>query len=467
MNIGKFTKILVAGVTLLLLSSQSIFAGFGVSPTNIYNEYLKPGASFERTVTLSRSDPIEDLDILIEPSLGEIDSWFKFEPGLKFKFPRGASRITFKVIVNVPEGASYRGYEGVIRVKAMKSGQEVQGVSIVKGARLDVDLVTTELNISELNIKSLKMLDSVDGEPLKLEIEAENVGNVEISPSAKIVIKNLQMEDLEEHDASGFGSVKANETKTLTAMFNSALPEGEYFVEASVLVNKDVIRKERLVFRINGEVAQTDNDGKNENRFLASATSFITDHGKTVLYIALLSIVIYLILTYLWKSGRLEKIKNPNLQIALGKEVLPRIVVSILVGSLIFWLITLTQGAISQAKAEKKEKERIAKELEERQKNVIPLEVRVVTGDSDVKGAQTNTELDVNGNPLVVGQKDQEGKAKYPIFAETNTDAKVLYYVSEDQELKVIDEKANWYRVVVEDQNIIGWLEKVNVKSAQ
>ena len=68
-KIGIIQKILVSIATFLWLGTP-ILAGFGVSPTNVYNEFLKPGAKFERVVTLSRSDPYEDLDVIVEPSLG-------------------------------------------------------------------------------------------------------------------------------------------------------------------------------------------------------------------------------------------------------------------------------------------------------------------------------------------------------------------------------------------------------------
>lgn len=459
MKINKILKTLVVAILFLAVFPTAAEAGFGVSPTNIFNEYLKPGAKFDRTITLSRSDPVEDLDVIIEPSLGEIESWFKFEPGLKFTFPKGATRITFKVFVEVPSTAQYRSYEGIIRVKAMKKGEDVQGVSIVKGARLDVDLVTTETNFSLLNVKSLKMLDSIDGEPLKLEIIAENQGNVEITPSAKIVIKNLQMEDLETSEASGFGSVKPNETETLTAQFNSSLPEGEYFVEASVLIGKDVVRKERLVFRINGEVKGDEKDSDKEKNVGGIKID------KSVRYVVAFivgAIILYTLLSLVWGTKRMEKYLETNWSIYAGSRKASRVAISILLAA----GIAVGYWGIENIKRE--EKQEVNSKTEDKQdENLIEtdVELTVVTG-TDVKGATDKAPVDSNGNPLVVGPKSEEGKAKYPIYRSPNIKSEIVYYASEDQELKVIEEKADWYRVEVAETSLSGWLEKASVKSS-
>lgn len=458
----KLTVTTFIAVAIMLLGSASAYAGFGVSPTNIYNEYLKPGSKFERTITLSRSDPIDDLDIIIEPSLGEIESWFRYEPGLKFVFPRGANRISFKVLVDVPQDATYRGYEGVIRVKATKKGEDVKGVSIVKGARLDVDLATTQTNFSLLNVKTLKMLDSVDGEPLKLEIIAENEGNVEISPNAKIVIKNLQMEDLEEHEANGFGSIKPNETGTLYATFNSSLPEGEYFVEASVLVNSDVVRKERLVFRINGQPSA--DSEKEDNKLIGGLMKFMQENGVYILVVVILAVLLYLAITKVWNIKRFEKIKGEKWAKLLGVEVRNRVLLSILLS------IVITGGyiAISKEVASRQEERKIAKEKEleaKEQKDPEGIELTITTG-TEVKGVQTNTDLDVNGEPLFVGGEKVDGKPIYPIYTQPDKNSYVVYRAREDEQFTVIDERADWYRVEIKGEGVSGWLEKSSVKSS-
>lgn len=439
----------------LLMMSPSL-AGFGVSPTNIYNEYLKPGAHFEKVVTLSRSDPFEDLDIVIEPSLGEINSWFRFDPGLTFVFPKGESRKTFKIIVDVPQSASYRGYEGVIRVKALARGQAVQGVSIVKGARLDVDLVTTEVSISELQIKSLKMLDANEGDPLKLEILAENLGNVAVSPDAKVAIKNLQMEDLEEHVDNDLEFVQPNESKTLYAEFKSSLPQGEYFVDAFVLVDGSVVRKERLVFRINAPGEKSADTSGGLSTAFANGISLLRDNASMIGVCLLFAIVAYFLMSKLWKQESMEDKKNELWAPLLGVRASSRIIVSILIGILsagIFWWFS--SHPIQFEKESKKS------DISVQPSGGIPLEV-VVSEGTDVKGVKEKID---KSDPLVVSDRDKDGKAKYPIYESPDLNSNIVYYALEDEKLDVVEENADWYKVEVGDGDM-GWLEKSKVKSS-
>lgn len=449
---------LLLGIGFLIVSSSASFAGFGVSPTNVYNEYLKPGAHFEKTITLSRSDPFEDMDIIVEPSLGDIDSWFKYDQGLKFTFPKGETRKTFTIIVDVPEDAAYRNYEGVIRVKAMPRGGSVQGVSIVKGARLDVDLVTTKLSISELNIKSLKMRDSKDGEPLTLEVVAENLGNVEVYPTAKIVIKNLQMEDLEEHIDTEIGFVKPNETSTLFAQFTTTLPEGEYFVDAYVYLGKDVIRKERLVFRITSKVAQVPENNGGAGMLVSSVWGSLKDNSSYILVGLLVGVIVYYLMKELWESKRMKGKENEMWAPLLGVRVVSRIVMSVLIGVLIAVLVWVVSTSDMFVRREKVVEE---KTPERKIEITIPLEV---SPSKDVKGAKDKAEPDAL--PTIVGVRDANGKLMYPIYQEMDLNSKISYYAKEGETLKVIEEKPSWYLVQLEDGSS-GWLEKTKVKETQ
>lgn len=443
----------IAGtIGVFLLFIVPTFAGFGVSPTNVYNEYLKPGSKFERTVTLSRSDPYEDLEIIVEPSLGEIDAWFTYEPSLRFDFPKGETRKSFKIIVNVPEDAQYKEYEGVIRVKAIPKGQDVQGVAIVKGARLEVDLTTTKTNISQLNITSLKMLDAKDGDPLKLEVVGENVGNVEVYPTAKIVIKNLLMEDLEELTDSDIGSIKPNETTTLYGEFKSALPIGEYFADAYVYLGKDVIRKERVVFRIVDETTKDVSENSNSiGQVITNTFNVVKDNALYAFLGLLVALVSYYLMRKLWEKKGMQPKKDKVWAYLFGVNQVSRVFMSF-VYALIFalgaWYLTV--------KAFVPNEEVILPQDNREIQIAIPLQVG-----PGVQGARDETEEP--GKPTVVGQKDDSGKLKYPIHQEMSITSKVIYYAQEGETFTVVEERDGWYLIKLKDGST-GWLEKTLVK---
>lgn len=65
MNIKKITKQLILGSLLLFLSTISVHAGFGISPTDFNHKFLKPGLTFEKEFVISRSESLEEMDIYI------------------------------------------------------------------------------------------------------------------------------------------------------------------------------------------------------------------------------------------------------------------------------------------------------------------------------------------------------------------------------------------------------------------
>lgn len=441
-------KTLVVSLGILLLQSTPLLAGFGVSPTNIYNEFLKPGAHFEKSITLSRSDTNEELLVTIEPSLDEISSWFEFEPGLQFTFPRGESRKTFKVIVDVPEDATYRSFEGVIRVRATSADGEVQGVSIVKGARLDVDLVTTQENISDLLVRAMKMLDSVDGEPLKMEITVQNQGNVEVAPTARIVIMDLLMNELETLEDLEINSIEPNDTDVVYAEFYSTLPEGEYFVEAEVLLDENVLRKERLVFRIVGA-----REAEKEEGVFSDALGFARDYWPYLVGGLVLIAVAYFILSKLWSTEKFSTIKTKRWSIFLGSKVFSRILISIFISSLLVlatWYLVNSFIIGSDDSLDMVEVEEGSS-------------IEIV--EDDVKGASIVNVEEEDVDPFVVNVRDRDGEIVYPIYEKPDFGSDVVYQAKEDEEMAVLEERANWYRVLIDGQ-IDGWLDKSMVKSS-
>lgn len=341
MKLLKSFKNITFGLLILFISSISAFAGFGVSPTNISSEYLKPGASFTQEFTLSRSDATADMNIEIIPDLGIIDSWFKFDPGNKFVFKRGETTRKFKIVVKVPSDAQYTDYKGVIRVNAMPSEQAVGGVSITQGVRLDAGLVVTEQDYRSLSILSIKALDSQEGKPIRLEIIGQNVGNVDASPTLKVTVMDMLMNVLEEHNVANFGYVSPNETKTLIAEIASKLPTGEYFITVAVLLDGKVLREERLVFNIVNIPGGQQEEEKAQTGFpIGSLLTGAKDNVIYVLVSLLVVLTVYLLLEKIWK--RYEKVSEKQWAILLGSKKFTRILISTTLGLAVLLLTVLS-----------------------------------------------------------------------------------------------------------------------------
>ncbi len=436
MKSWRLLKNITLSIIILIGSYISVNAGFGVSPTDINSEYLKPGASFTQEFTLSRSDATSDMNIQIVPDLKDIDSWFTFDPGKTFIFKRGQTTQKFKVIVKVPSDAQYTDYKGVIRVNALPTDQAVGGVSITQGVRLDAGLTVTEQDIRSLSILSIKALDSQEGKPIRIEIVGQNIGNVDASPTLKVTVMDMLMNVVEEHEVANFGFVKPNETTTLIAEITSKLPTGEYFINVQVLLDGKVLREERLVFNI-VNIPGEDKEDTEEEKTGFQIGSIFSNFKETLPYI-LISIIIvlvaYLLITLMWKRKDLQYAKEKIWAVMLGSKKYPRYVLSFVIG-LLTLLVLIFYPLVSQ--------ESIVTEVNE---------------EGETQGVQDIQ----NPNPLNVIPGDK--LKKYVIYEEDDINSKVIYEAQEGETFNVIQETDQWYTVELSDTRI-GWLQKNMVKS--
>lgn len=425
---------IIGGITFTLLGVTMVNAGFGVSPTDLNHEYLKPGSTFEKEFTISRSESFEEMDIVIEPTFEEISSWFTYYPSQSFKFEAGERTTSFKIIVNVPEGAGFKDYDGVFRVKATPSAQSVMGVAITQGVRLDSDLIVTQDDMRLLSVMSIKVLDSVIGENIKVEVIGHNGGNVDVTPSMHISVMDLNMNVLEEHDIYNFGFIKPNTTDTLVGEFDTNLPTGEYFIEVSVLLDSEVLRKDRLVFVINNIPEDvTETDDKDITTLIGSISSFVRDNGRLITYIGIAVVVfllLYILLSERWsKKGIKKKTKEKWWAVLLGSKMFSRFLLSFFVA--LIGMLSLILGPI------------------------------IINDSSDI-----DTQGETQGAYIIDSTLEVFTAVEvkeYIVYEVPNIDSRVIYRASENEEFKVIDEVNGWYQVEV-NNGTIGWLEMDIVK---
>lgn len=432
MNIRKITKQLILGSLILFLSTLSAHAGFGISPTDFNHKYLKPGLTFEKEFMISRSESLEEMDIYIEPAFDGISSWFTYSPSQNFKFKRGQTTMTFKIKVTVPEDAEYQDYKGVFRVKAVPSNQNVMGISITQGIRLDAGLVVTSVDVTQLSVMAIKVLDSELNKPIKVQVTGENQGNVDVKPTMKVKIMNLQMEVLEEHEISDFGSIKPNATSVLTAEFETNLPTGEYFIEVTVLLDGKELRTERLVFQINnipGEKVEED-----KTSFVGSIFNDVKENLPLISVSAISLLLIYYLIGKMWSMKELKSLTTKWWAILLGSRKYSRLMLSFFIALQIMLILILYP--LLSLKSEEIEFE-----------------------NGETQGVQDNK---VDNIPLNVFPSIEV--KVYPVYESPNTGARTIYTAVENEKFNVVEETDDWYKVLLED-NTYGWLQKSTIKS--
>ena len=225
---------------LLLFLPEVVHAGFGISPAGITNTSLKKGTQYIQEMTISRSDPDEELIAIIQPDLGEMNGWVTFEPSMNVTLPVGVQRVPIKVIVNVPADAAIKDYKGVFRILASPK-EKVKGVSIVKGARVDIKVATTDDSIIDLEIRSASIPDVYEKEDMNVTLKIQNNGNTPVAPSKlEVRVQNLLEEEIailetdliEMAPEYLFSEVKA-------IIKNHGLLAGEYYGNIKVFVGAE------------------------------------------------------------------------------------------------------------------------------------------------------------------------------------------------------------------------------------
>lgn len=454
----------VLALALVVFPSQ-VFAGFGVSPSNIMHENITPGGHFEQEITLSRSDPYEDLEIIIEPSLDEMKDWFSFKPGMSFIFPAGEQRLVVTAIVDVPADAPLKHYEGLVRIKAQSTDGADSGVSVVKGSRLDVDIVVTNDAIVQLVAKRLKMRDVNGDETLKLDMDVTNNGTTPAAPNVKLTILNLQQNELESLEANDLPLVNANETKAITAEFDTKIGAGEYFAIVQIMHDGQLLRQERLVFRVSdrqeGFAAITDEE---DTQALGGGWLTLENGARAGLLLAL-AVMIYMIVarfrTTEEEEGKSSKAKKSAMTSHNWHIVYPAVL------AFVFASILFLKPE-QQAELRQSSKEAVAEQAAAPTPEAVPTEAE---DSGDVQGAADVSEdadeavpQEPEPRPLIVRYDDS--RSGFLVYAEQDVASDVIYEAEEDETFNVIEENSRWYRVML-PSGTDGWLLKTSVKSAQ
>jgi len=431
--IMKINKLLFLFLILILpfITVKPAFAGFGISPAEIYNDHLKPGAVFEKEIVISRSEANEDLKVIIETDLGEAESWIKFEPSKDFVFSKGENRKNIKAIITVPKDAKTKNYQGVLRIKASSIDATGSGVSIVQGARMEVNLVTTSLNVNILNIKGTRITDTQVQQPIKLFVNIENSGNTQLAPEKIILeIQNLNKEVLDTQEVTKIEKIDPNTTKEILTEFKNNLSFGEYFGIVKIFSDGQAIYSDRLVFKVISGGDSVSQDKSNKISFFGRFKNLIKDNKtETIAVISTISIP-----TLIWFF-----IIKKSKKIILKK---------------IFFVFTLFLLSISCILIYNYRQDRLSNMAK-------PGDIGFVQGETtEVTPTPIKTHA-TNNSPLIVNQEN----SGYPVYRTPDLNSAIIYTAQENETFTVISQIEGWYQVST-GNGTGGWLPQNSVKKS-
>ena len=250
---------------LFFVIPNSLDAGFGVTPPYVQNSELTRNSIYEQRVMLVRGSPNSDLMARIEVDVPGANDWITIEPGDEVLMPEGERRVPIVVKILVPNKADFGEYSGHIRVRTGSVDGERRGdgaVSIVLGARLNVNLLVIDRVISEFEVRSVEILNFNEGRKVRwleypgkmiFKMALRNIGNVPVAPDRVTVdiydSAGKKLLERTEH-TNKIKKVPPFKTEEVFAELPSHLPPGNYRGHFKVYNGDEEVRSGELSFNI-------------------------------------------------------------------------------------------------------------------------------------------------------------------------------------------------------------------------
>jgi len=241
-------------VVLILLIAGSCQAGLGISPSQWIEKHALRGSRIEKIFTLSRAEPKEDLYFKAEIE-GEIKDWIKIDKGLEFTMPKGEQQFPIKVIIDVPQDAEYRGYQGGVRLKSESKTETVEGIGVALHALIQIDLTVSEEEFLDYEILQIAIPKQEEGKPLKVVLKIWNRGNVEAKPTKLTAdfwdkYKSEQLESTEITDFSEIKAVAPFSEGEITLSLPIQFEPEQYWANVKVYHDEEILKSEDIFFEI-------------------------------------------------------------------------------------------------------------------------------------------------------------------------------------------------------------------------
>lgn len=242
--------LLVIGTDSLNVKAQSS-SSIGVTPSQISNKLLVPGAIYETKLVVSRAIAANDVVLKVDVFGESINSWISFPNGPSVIVKIGEQRKEMLVRITVPSDVKVGKYVGDLRISMVQ--EQVGKVNIVPGVRVDVELEITAKEIDAVKIQYVKSLDSVVNMPYQLLIRVNNTGNTLSKPDKLIYsIFDISETKLRTIEYIFTETVEPFQSKDMTILLfdKEQLPLGFYLAKIQIVKNNKEIYSDKLSFRI-------------------------------------------------------------------------------------------------------------------------------------------------------------------------------------------------------------------------
>jgi len=251
----KTATILVIVLVVLFLGNIA-YAGLGISPSDWIEKNALRGSHIEKTFTLSRSNPDEDLYFKAEIG-GEIKDWLKIDKGIEFTMPKGAQQFPIKITVDIPQNADFKSYQSEIRLKSESKSKEASGMgsSVVLNALIKINLTVSDTGVLDYEILQIAIPKQEEGDPINILLKILNRGNAQAKPTRLTIdfFDKYKQAKIDSRDLTDFSNIKAvvafseGEIKLEIPM---QLAIEQYWAKVTVYQDEKVLKSEEITFDI-------------------------------------------------------------------------------------------------------------------------------------------------------------------------------------------------------------------------
>lgn len=247
----------------ILFLSGTAHAGFGITPPYFKNDSLARNSEFEQRIILTRSDPVEDLNVEVSMSVPGAEEWITIDRGMNFLMRQGETQLPMYVRAKIPEDAKFDTYTGFIRVVISPAkGPERGTVGISLGAQIDVSLSVVDKKIYDFKVRRVELADLEEGQrkwsfffPGKamFKMVIENIGNVAFGPTKVTVdiVDNTGAKTLETtENLNRIKKLKPFENGEVVAELPVRVPKGAYKAQFKIWNNDAVVHGGELTMSV-------------------------------------------------------------------------------------------------------------------------------------------------------------------------------------------------------------------------
>jgi hypothetical protein len=253
----KRTKtIVLIAILLFLCPIADASIGIGIAPVNFTINDAFRGGRYEQTITVfNGGDEPGTFTLAAE---GECSDWISFfsegEPNTPIKelsIPAN-DRVNVIAMFDIPHDAENRAYTTTIYAQSIQEDVTGEGGAVM-GAVVripqSVNILVTGTQTLKGIVKMITTADPEVGNPLKIEVEFQNKGNVVAKPKIAFgITEDGTLIDSFVHDES---SITPGKTDTIPVLWNTTGNEpGDYSASVSVSLGDETLATKDVPFTI-------------------------------------------------------------------------------------------------------------------------------------------------------------------------------------------------------------------------